>query len=210
MNNSEEFLILDEKNFDDHIVDIKRLFGVEPKEPGDLILNLTSGGGIEYRLKPNGREFNDKTFYRYVINQFAENARPFTRPRFFLRMNYEEGLTLLIEYISEAQLQKWKDQLSLNKDYFSRRGRYRPNGSDTVFWEASDNAYLKYSIKRERLSASQLEDLRMLIEQFFLTVRIPNGNHDTNKYEVERFKAELEELTKKEIIKKPRKKVLTA
>jgi hypothetical protein len=163
------------------------------------MINWTSGGGIKYHLKPHDQWFKDKTFDRYVINQTAENSSCFERPRFFLRTHYDKGNILLIECISNYQLQKWKDELVLNKNYFSRRGRYCSSGSDTVFWEASDTAYLKYSIKRERLNASQLEELRVLFEKFFLTVRIPRDEHDTAKYAIQNLKDELQELTKKEI-----------
>lgn len=214
MNAAEEFLILNEGNFSDHIAEIKSLFGFEPRESEKLEIRWVSGGGIEYRIEPFGTKYKDKAFDRFVIEEPANERGIITKPRFFIRTHGDGGIILLIECIPEYQLKEWGEAVSANKNYFSREERYRINGSnntttDTVFFEASDSAYIKYSIKRSRLNGSQIKELRKILKHFIDTVRIPRGQNDNNKFDVGQLQCELEELTKDEGVKKPRKNLIS-
>jgi hypothetical protein len=210
MNTTEELLRLDESNFDEHIAELKELFGIDPKQSGDLSIHWTSSGGIGYRTSPRETLRADKTFERYVVEEPVGKFKTHTKPRFFLRTHYDKGLVLLIECISEYQTEKWRDAVAANEKYFTREDRYRSNGSDTVFWEANDNAYIKYSIKRKRLNTSQTEELRKILEQFMATVWVPPGTHGTNTHDVGRLWEELRTLTKKKVVRKKKEELVTA
>lgn len=183
----EKYLKLDRKNFDEHISEIEKIFGndVDKKSPVFELLWVSSGG-INYRMKPFGPVFKDKISDRYLVSEYIDDNKIYAKPSFFLRTHYDKGFCLLIECISEYQLKRWEKASIENEKYF-RFERYQGE-LDRRFFEASDHAYIRFSLKRRRLNNDQLAKLQKSIEKLFSVSSVPKGEHDTNTYDVQRLK----------------------
>jgi hypothetical protein len=155
--NKEEILALDEKNFNQHINELKKLFGMDVSAPDCLALKWIKCGEIPYRKQPFGNYYTDKITERFLVSD------PEGNPRFFLRTSQDNGFVLFIECLSPVS--KKKDD---------------------------DKAFIKFSIKKERLTCQHLAELREVIEHFFSNICVPQASF----FDIQKLKRNVEDLVK--------------
>lgn len=208
-NNKECFLIIDKHNFDEHFLELSELFGLQIEKDPSFELRSISGGHIEYRRRPRGPKYDDKSFKRYGVNAYFDEHRIYTRPRFYIRLHNQEGeshqrgLILLVECIGKELLDKWEEKFKEDKDFFRKdRAILRLSNNtyhDKIYWDGEETTYLRFSIKPDRLTVEQQEKILAMFKHFFSISRSAWSEHGLNKYVIEELKVAMESMvTQKE------------
>lgn len=207
----EKQVFITSENFTEHLPEIKKILrGVSSKKKdtnSSFIFDIrsSSSGPIDYRLSPDGRKYDTICTQRFLVQEIMDTEDK--RPVFFLRTVSGQAPEIVIECISQQRNLFWNKNLKENSEYFSEGKRYFNNGLpgvclDRIFFQASDDAYFRFRIKRKNLNSEQFAELKVLFDHFFSLTHVSPGKHDTNTYSVENLKNVVKRLTEPKVLKK--------